>query len=151
MSGEIPHLLAPDEKESLAISINGSVTDSGVLAEVRKFSRDSKGQARLLLRQVGLIYRVLRHPCTPWNARLAAGLAMGYVVSPVQLIPSFIPVIGQLDDFAVGILLAVKFVHRWTPTAIILAECSDPNRAFQNRRKPKFAPGESQRPILTTE
>jgi uncharacterized membrane protein YkvA (DUF1232 family) len=149
MSDEIQYVSAPNEKESPATTTNDMGTDSGVLAQVRKFSRDPKGQARLLLRHLGLIYRVLRHPRTPWNARLAAGLAMGYVVSPVQFIPSFIPVIGQLDDVAV-ILLTVKFVHRWTPSAI-LAECSDPNRAFQNRRKPKFAPGESQRPVLTTE
>jgi uncharacterized membrane protein YkvA (DUF1232 family) len=149
MSDEIQYVLAPDEKESSATSAIDIGTDSGVFAQVRKFSRDPKGQARLLLRHVGLIYRVLRHPRTPWNARLAAGLAMGYVLSPVQLIPSFIPVIGQLDDVA-AILLAVKFVHRWTPDAI-LAECSDPNKACPSQRKPTFATGESQRPVLTTE
>jgi uncharacterized membrane protein YkvA (DUF1232 family) len=149
MSEEIQYVLAPDEKEPPATSTNDFGTNSGVLAQVRKFSRDPKGQARLLLRNVGLIYRVLRHPHTPWHARLAAGMAMGYVVSPVQLIPSFIPVIGQLDDVAV-ILLAVKFVHRWTPSEI-LAECSDPNKASPSQRKPEFASGESQRPVLTTE
>jgi uncharacterized membrane protein YkvA (DUF1232 family) len=149
MSDEIQFALSRDEKESPATNRNDFGTDSGVLAQVRRFSRDPKGQARLLLRHVGLIYRVLRHPRTPWNARLVAGLAMAYVVSPVQLIPSFIPVIGQLDDVAV-ILLAVKFVHRWTPSAI-LAECLDPNKACPSQRKPKFARTESQRPVLTTE
>jgi uncharacterized membrane protein YkvA (DUF1232 family) len=66
---------------------------------------------------------VLKHPHTPWAARIVASLSVGYIFSPIQLIPTFIPVIGQLDDIAV-LLLGMKLVRRLTPGAV-LAECEE--------------------------
>ena len=37
----------------------------------------------------------------PWHAKMVVGCAVLYVVSPIQLIPNFIPIIGQLDDVLV--------------------------------------------------
>jgi uncharacterized membrane protein YkvA (DUF1232 family) len=51
-------------------------------------------------REVCVVWLVLKDPRTPWRARVVAALTVGYLFSPVQLIPSFIPVIGFLDDFA---------------------------------------------------
>jgi uncharacterized membrane protein YkvA (DUF1232 family) len=65
-----------------------------------------KKQAQEVGREVKVIWRVFKDPRTPWYARLIAACAVGYVFSPIQLIPSFIPVIGFLDDFVV---LAVGF------------------------------------------
>jgi uncharacterized membrane protein YkvA (DUF1232 family) len=68
-----------------------------------------------------LLYRISRHPGARWRARLVAGCAVLYLCSPVQLIPTFIPVIGQLDDVLVlyfGIKLAVRMVPQ-----SVLAEC----------------------------
>jgi uncharacterized membrane protein YkvA (DUF1232 family) len=42
------------------------------------------------------------------------GIAIGYLVSPIQLIPNFIPVIGQLDDLAV-LTVAVRYACRCLP------------------------------------
>ncbi|MHB8670713.1 MAG: YkvA family protein [Acidimicrobiales bacterium] len=50
----------------------------------------------------------------PGRARLALGVALGYVVSPVQLIPNFIPVVGQTDDLAV-VTLALRYACRRLP------------------------------------
>lgn len=45
------------------------------------------------------MYRlVLKHPQTPWIAKVFLGLAVGYLLLPFDLIPDFIPVLGQLDD-----------------------------------------------------
>ena len=57
----------------------------------------------------------------------------GYLLSPVQLIPSFIPVIGFLDDFAV-LFLGAKLLTRITPPDV-LAECRKLADAAETRRK----------------
>ncbi|MEY4752296.1 MAG: hypothetical protein RIQ60_4510 [Pseudomonadota bacterium] len=55
--------------------------------------------------------KLLRHPATPWPARAVAALVLIYVASPIDLIPDFIPLIGQLDDLLLvplGLALAVR-------------------------------------------
>jgi len=60
------------------------------------------------------VYRlVLKHPQTPWVAKLFLGLAVAYLLLPFDLIPDFIPVIGQLDDVViipVLLYLALLFI-----------------------------------------
>lgn len=73
------------------------------------------------LRELAVLYRVLRHPRTPWYVRGVAACAVGYVLSPIQLIPSFIPVIGQLDNVCV-LLVGDKLVRALVPDDV-LGEC----------------------------
>jgi uncharacterized membrane protein YkvA (DUF1232 family) len=47
---------------------------------------------------VVFLYRLLRHPNTRWYTRGLLSLPVIYICSPIQLIPNFIPVIGQMDD-----------------------------------------------------
>lgn len=60
------------------------------------------------------VYRlVLKHPQTPWRAKFFLGLAVGYLLLPFDLIPDFIPVLGQLDDLLIIPLLlyvALQFI-----------------------------------------
>ena len=65
------------------------------------------------------VYRlVLKHPETPWMAKLLLGLAVGYLLLPFDLIPDFIPIIGQLDD--VVIIPALFYLAlKLTPQEII--------------------------------
>jgi uncharacterized membrane protein YkvA (DUF1232 family) len=69
------------------------------------------------LKQEFAVYRlVLKHPQTPWVAKLFLGLAVGYLLLPFDLIPDFIPVIGQLDDVViipVLLYLALLFIPKW--------------------------------------
>lgn len=80
-----------------------------------------KKNAASIVRQVHTLTLVLRHPGVPWSAKAAAGCAVAYLFSPVQLIPTFIPVIGQMDDLLV-LYIGMKIVRKRTPLAI-LTEC----------------------------
>jgi uncharacterized membrane protein YkvA (DUF1232 family) len=80
-----------------------------------------------------VFYLVLKHPRTRWYARLVAACAAGYVLSPIQLIPNFIPVIGTLDDMLV-LFVGAKLLKIITP-ADVLAECRERAKAAANRRK----------------
>ena len=61
------------------------------------------------------LYLAYRDPRTPWYAKLLAAGVVAYAVSPIDLIPDFIPVPGVLDDLVIvslGAALAVKMVHK---------------------------------------
>jgi uncharacterized membrane protein YkvA (DUF1232 family) len=52
-------------------------------------------------------------PRVPWKAKLVAVAVAAYALSPIDLIPDFVPVVGYLDDLVIvpaGILLAVKLI-----------------------------------------
>jgi uncharacterized membrane protein YkvA (DUF1232 family) len=70
-------------------------------AQLRDFVEYSKCLPNLLYSHVSLFFGIMKDPQAPWTAKLAATLIVGYVLSPIQLIPSFIPIIGQIDDVAV--------------------------------------------------
>lgn len=75
-----------------------SVDDrSGPGARARE-SRTVVELARFLTDSGRLLWRVARDPRVPWSAKAVAGGAMAYVASPIDVIPDFIPGVGQLDD-----------------------------------------------------
>ena len=76
------------------------------------------------LKQEIEVYRlVLRHPKTPVLAKIFLGLAIAYVLMPFDLIPDFIPVIGQLDDLVIVPLL-VYVALKMIPNAVV-NECRE--------------------------
>lgn len=80
-----------------------------------------KERARRFRQETLALYLAARHPDTPWYAKLLAMAVAGYALSPIDLIPDFIPVLGYVDDLVLvpaGIALAVRLV----PDAV-LAEC----------------------------
>ena len=65
------------------------------------------------------MYLACRDPRTPWYAKVFAGGVVAYAISPIDLIPDFIPVLGYLDDLIIvplGIALAVKMI----PEAVLV-------------------------------
>jgi uncharacterized membrane protein YkvA (DUF1232 family) len=58
----------------------------------------SRAWAKRLKRDGIALWFARRHPDTPWYAKALAVLTVGYALSPIDLIPDFIPVLGYLDD-----------------------------------------------------
>ena len=72
------------------------------------------GAARLR-QDVHALALACRDPRTPWYAKLTAALVVAYALSPIDLIPDFIPVFGQVDDLVLiplGVMLVVWMVPR---------------------------------------
>lgn len=69
--------------------------------------------ARLVKRDTHAIYLAARDPRVPWYAKALAFCVAGYALSPIDLIPDFIPIVGYLDDVIIvplGIVLVVKLI-----------------------------------------
>ena len=80
-----------------------------------------KQRARHLKAETFALYLAARDPRTPWYAKLFVAGIVAYAVSPIDLIPDFVPVLGYLDDLIlipVGIALAIRLV----PDSV-LADC----------------------------
>ena len=72
-----------------------------------------KAWAQALKRDVVALWLAARDPRTPLAAKLLAGAVAAYALSPIDLIPDFIPVLGYLDDLLLvpaGIWLAVRLI-----------------------------------------
>ena len=74
-----------------------------------------KQWARGLKRDVVALWIGARDPRTPWYAKAVATAVAAYALSPIDLIPDFIPVVGYIDDLLIvpaGIALAVRLIPR---------------------------------------
>lgn len=74
---------------------------------------NTKGWARAIKRDVVALWIAARDSRTPLRAKLVASAVAAYALSPIDLIPDFIPVLGYLDDLLIvplGIMLAVRLV-----------------------------------------
>lgn len=72
-----------------------------------------KTWACTIRRDVHALYLAARDPRTPWYAKGLALCVAGYALSPIDLIPDFIPVLGYLDDIIIvplGILVVVRLI-----------------------------------------
>ncbi len=72
-------------------------------------------------REVKTYELVVRDPRTPWYSKAILGFAVAYLLSPVDLVPDFIPVIGQLDDLTL-VPAAVNLALRLIPQGVV-EEC----------------------------
>ena len=70
-------------------------------------------KALALRRETLALYFAVRDPRTPLAAKILAGLVVAYALSPIDLIPDFIPVLGYLDDLILiplGIALCLRLI-----------------------------------------
>ena len=73
----------------------------------------TKQRARAIRRDVLALWLAARDPRVPWYAKALAMAIAAYALSPIDLIPDFIPVLGYLDDLVIvplGILLVIRLV-----------------------------------------
>jgi len=93
-----------------------------------------KQRVRQLKKETYAIYIACKDPRVPWYARIFAGFVVAYALSPIDLIPDVIPILGYLDDLVLvplGIILVLKMIP---PT--VLAECREKAEAAIGQGKP---------------
>lgn len=80
-----------------------------------------KQKARALTQETHAIYLCCKDPRTPWYAKTFAGCIVAYALSPIDLIPDFIPILGYVDELIL-LPLAIAGVRRMIPP-VVLVEC----------------------------
>lgn len=78
-----------------------------------RFREDLEQRARSLKAETLALYIAARYPRTPWYAKLFVAGIVAYALSPIDLIPDFVPILGYLDDLVLvplGIALAIKII-----------------------------------------
>ena len=90
-----------------------------------------KERVKALKKETFTLSVACRHPGVPWYAKALALLIFGYALSPIDLIPDFIPVLGYLDDLIL-IPLGIMLVIRMIP-AEVLAECRQKSETIVGR------------------
>lgn len=93
-----------------------------------------KRRARELAAQTYALYLAYRHPGTPWYAKVFAALVVGYVFSPIDPIPDFIPGVGLLDEMVV-VPIGVLIARRMIPPGVF-EECREEARGVAEGEKP---------------
>jgi uncharacterized membrane protein YkvA (DUF1232 family) len=96
-----------------------------------------KQWARTIKRDAHALYLAARDPRVPWYAKAIAICVAGYALSPIDLIPDFIPVLGYVDDLIIvpaGIALVI-----WLIPADIMAEHREIATAAQDHPVSKTA------------
>jgi uncharacterized membrane protein YkvA (DUF1232 family) len=92
-------------------------------------------KSKKLKAEIYALYLAYKHPGTPWYAKVLAAFIIGYALSPVDLIPDFIPIVGYLDDLIIvplGIVLLIKIIP-----GDILEECRAKAQGDPLKRKPR--------------
>jgi len=121
--------MGTDSVRTKIFSLPGTTMVRSEPASAMKWSQ----RAQRLQNEAHVFYFVFKHPRTRWYARLVAACTAGYLLSPVQLLPNYIPVIGVLDDVLV-VFVGAKLLRKITP-ADLLSECRELADAAEVRRK----------------
>ena len=96
-----------------------------------------KERAKELKTDIPAVFIAMKDKDTPLSARLLGALAVGYILSPVDLIPDFIPVLGYLDDvILVPALIALTVKH--IPDEIWTRSKEAADGQFENEKLKKW-------------
>ena len=93
-----------------------------------------KQKSRHLKIEIYALYLAYRDPRVPWYAKAFVALVVGYALSPIDLIPDFIPVLGYLDDLILiplGVAVALKMIPEK-----VMDDCRIRSKELMNKKKP---------------
>ena len=96
-----------------------------------------KARAAAVKADTYALYLAYQDPRVPWLAKLVAALVVAYALSPIDLIPDFIPVIGHLDDLLLvplGLALAIRLI----PTAVFAEHQAQARERLSQPRPPSW-------------
>lgn len=96
---------------------------------------DLKERAKKLKTDIPAVFIALKHEKTPVLAKILAGLTVAYALSPIDLIPDFIPVIGYLDDLIL-LPVFVAWIIKLIPPEV-MEECRAKSEGLWENGKPK--------------
>ena len=94
-----------------------------------------KDRAKQLKTDIPAVFLALKRKETPWGAKVLAALTVGYALSPIDLIPDFIPVLGYLDELII-LPAMVALTVRLIP-ADVMAACRAEAEGMWKNGKPK--------------
>ncbi len=92
-------------------------------------------RAKSLKRETYALYLAYHDPRVPWYAKAVCACTVGYALSPIDLIPDFIPVIGYLDDLIIvpaGLALAIRLIPEE-----VMCECRSKAEERMSRKGPR--------------
>lgn len=89
--------------------------------------------ASLVKSDLFVLFNAFKHPLTPWYAKVVAIFVVGYALSPIDLIPDFIPILGYVDDMLL-LPLFITLAIRLIP-ADVMAECRLEARTTKTKMK----------------
>jgi len=92
-----------------------------------------RARVAALKRETLALYLAARDPRTPWHARMVVAAVAAYALSPIDLVPDFIPVLGLLDD-AVLLPLGIALALRLIPAEVITESLAKAAERFATDR-----------------
>jgi len=94
-----------------------------------------KDRAKRLKSAIPAVFLALKNKKTPWYAKMFAAITVAYALSPIDLVPDFIPILGYLDDVMIlpaFIALTLKMIPK-----SVFEECKIQSEGMRQNGKPK--------------
>jgi len=102
---------------------------------IKERLRNLKIKLKILTKEIKVLYIASKRDDVPWYAKAVILLVVAYALSPIDLIPDFIPILGYLDDLVLlplGIMLAIRLIPK-----DIISECREQSENIFKNGKPK--------------
>jgi uncharacterized membrane protein YkvA (DUF1232 family) len=96
-----------------------------------------KERGKLLKKEIGTLYYAYKDERTPKRAKVLSIIVVSYALSPIDLIPDFIPILGYLDD-VILLPLGILLVMKWLPEAVIKDARLKAEKEFAKERKSNY-------------